>query len=241
MLSSFRPGAALTVCALIALVILLGLGTWQARKVGPKTALLDRIEAGLSADPMKLSVHVDDPSMLEYRRIAFTGEVLDREPVKLFATNLKGSSGFHLYLPVRKQHGMAIAVNFGWVPYHTENLPPLPVGQTIEVTGVLRTSGTPGSMTPPNIPADGQWFTADVHEMAAHWGLRTKEYYHFRVMADHRGAPADLPQGGQVRVDIPNDHLQYAITWYGLALTLIGVYVAFGIKRGRETVENQPE
>jgi len=241
MLSNFRPGTPLTVCALIALVILLGLGTWQARKVGPKTALLERIEAGLSAEPYKLTVHVDDPGMLEYRRVVFAGEVLNREPVKLFATNLKGKSGFHLYLPVQKQHGRAIAVNFGWVPYHTEELPPLPVGETIEVTGVLRTSGTPGSMTPPNIPADGQWFTADVHEMAAHWGLGSKEYYHFRVMADHRGAPADLPQGGQVRVDIPNDHLQYAITWYGLALTLIGVYIAFGIKRGRERAENQPE
>lgn len=239
MLSRFRPGLPLTVCVLAALVVLVGLGTWQARKVGPKTALLARIEAGLTAAPLRLTVHVDDPTALEYRRVAFTGKVLDREPIKLFATNLKGKSGFHLYLPVQKQHGMAIPVNFGWVPYHTDELPMLPVGQTIEVTGVLRTSGTPGSMTPPNIPADGQWFTADVHEMAAFWGLGTKEYYHFRVMADHRGGPTDLPQGGQVRVDIPNDHLQYAITWYGLALTLIGVYIAFGIQRGRKSGENQ--
>lgn len=239
MLTRFRPGVPLTVCVVIAFVVLIGLGTWQVRKVGPKTELLERIEAGLMAEPYKITVHLDDPGMLEYRRVVFSGEVLDREPIKLFGTNLKGKSGYHLYLPVLKQHGRAIAVNFGWVPYHTAELPPLPVGQTIEVTGVLRTSATPGTMTPPNTPEEGQWFTADVHEMAAFWGLGTKEYYHFRVMADHRGAPTDLPQGGQVRVNIPNDHMQYAITWYGLALTLVGVYLAFGLQRGRKSAENQ--
>lgn len=234
MLDRFKPGLPLTICTLLGLIVLIGLGTWQARKIGPKTDLLARIEAGLAAAPMPLPVHLDDPSTLEYRRISFVGTVLDRAPIKLFATNKAGKSGYHLYLPVEKQHGMAVAVNFGWVPFHIEELPPLPVGQQIEVTGVLRVSATPGSMTPANDAAGGVWYTADVHEMAAHWGLRTKEYYHFRIFADHRGDPRALPQGSQVRLDIPNDHLQYAITWYGLAMTLIGVYIAFGLKRGRE-------
>ncbi|NVJ96779.1 MAG: SURF1 family protein [Alphaproteobacteria bacterium] len=234
MLNRFKPGLALTICTLLGLTVLIGLGTWQARKIGPKTDLLARIEAGLSAQPIALPVHLDDPSVLEFHRVTFKGQVLDRKPIKLFATNLSGKSGYHLYLPVLRQHGMTVMVNFGWVPFHQDPLPDLPVGQEVTITGVLRTSGTPGSMTPPNVPADNQWFTADVHEMAAHWGLRTKEYYHFRVFSDQRGAADALPQGGQVRVDIPNDHLQYAITWFGLAMTLLGVYIAFGFKRGRE-------
>jgi surfeit locus 1 family protein len=235
----FRPGTALTIAAALALAVLLGLGTWQARKVGPKTALLQKIEAGLSAAPLPLTVHVDDPASLDFRRVTFTGTVLDAPVVQVFGSNLKGKPGYHLYLPVRKQHGMAVAVNFGWIPFHAEGLPPLPVGQSVTITGVLRTSAVPGTMTPPNVPAEGQWFTADVHEMAAFWGLRTKEYYHFRVMADDTGAPGELPVGGQVRVDFPKGHLQYAITWYGRALTLIGVYIAFGFKRGREARENE--
>lgn len=230
----FKPGRALTICTLLGLIILIGLGTWQARKVGPKTELMARIEAGLSAKPMALPVHLDDPSQLDYHRVTFTGEVLERAPVKLFATNHAGKSGYHLYLPVEKQHGMAVMVNFGWVPFHQDPLPELPVGEVVTITGVLRTSGTPGMMTPANDPAGGVWYTADVHEMARHWGLRTKEYYHFRVFSDHRGADGTLPQGGQVRVDIPNNHLQYALTWFGLAMTLVGVYIAFGFKRGRE-------
>lgn len=234
MIDRFKPGLALTICTLLGLIILIGLGTWQARKIAPKADLLARIEAGMAAKPIALPVHLDDPSQLDYQRVTFSGQVLDRAPIKLFATNLAGKSGYHLYLPVEKQHGMAVMVNFGWVPFHQDPLPELPVGEQMTITGVLRTSGTPGSMTPPNDPEGGVWYTADVHEMAVHWGLRTKEYYHFRVFSDHRGAEDALPQGGQVRVDIPNDHLQYALTWFGLAMTLIGVYIAFGFKRGRE-------
>jgi len=229
----FKPGVALTVCAGLAMVVLIGLGTWQAKKVGPKTDLLARIEAGLAAAPVPLPVHLDDPLSLEYHRVSFTGTVLDREPIKVSATSMSGKAGYHVYAPVQKRHGMVVVVNFGWIPFHQKEIPALPSGD-ITVTGVLRTSATPGSMTPPNDAAGGNWFTADVHEMAAYWGLRTKEYYHFRIFSDHVGQPGALPQGGQVRVDIPNDHLQYAITWYGLALTLLGVYIAFGFKRGRE-------
>jgi len=229
----FKPGLPLTVCALLGLIVLIGLGTWQARKIGPKTELLARIEAGLAAEPIQLPVHLDDPTTLDYRRVTFTGDVLDKTPIKVSATSLSGQAGYHLYLPVRKRHGMVVAVNFGWVPFHQKEIPALPSGE-ITVTGVLRTSATPGSMTPPNDAAGGNWFTADVHEMAAFWGLRTKEYYHFRVFSDQIGAPDALPEGAQVRVDIPNDHLQYALTWYGLAMTLLGVYIAFGFKRGRE-------
>lgn len=233
----FSPGWPMTVAVLLALVVLLSLGTWQARKVAPKSALLAQIEAGLSAEPMPLPVHVDDPSVLAYHRVSFTGTVLEREPIKVFATSLDGKSGYHVYLPVQKRHGMAVLVNFGWVPAHLAVLPELPMGETVEIRGVLLTSAVPGSMTPPNDPGAGQWFTANVFEMADGFGLRTKEFYHFRVVADADVLPGDVPLGGQVRVAIPNDHFQYALTWYGLGLGLIGVYTAFGLKRGRERMQ----
>ncbi|TNE61828.1 MAG: hypothetical protein EP335_14125 [Alphaproteobacteria bacterium] len=228
----FRPGVPLTVTVIVCIAILIGLGTWQARKVGPKTELLARIEAGLKAEPMPLPVHLDDPTTVEFRRVSFSGTVMDAEPVKVFGTNLKGGAGYQLYLPVQKRYGMNVLVNFGWVPANTTALPSLMQGQEIMVTGVLRTSAVPGSMTPANEPDKDAWFTADVHQMAAHFGLKSKEYYHFRVMADQGVLEGALPEGGQVRVDIPNDHFQYALTWYGLALSLIGVYIAFGLKRG---------
>tara|TARA_R110002096_G_scaffold113058_3_gene245921 strand:- start:283 stop:987 length:705 start_codon:yes stop_codon:yes gene_type:complete len=232
MFKTFKPGIPLTISMLVALVILLSLGTWQARKIGPKTDLLNRIEVGLQAEPMPLPVHLDDPKSVEYRRVFFDGKRL-AEPIKVFGINQSGGSGYFLYAPVQKDHGMAVLVNFGWIPHATRELPELPT-RVSNFTGVLMSSATPGTMTLPNDSAGGSWFLADVHEMAAHFGLRTKEYYHFRVFADQVGKGGELPLGGQIRVDIPNDHLEYAFTWYGLAASLLGIFIAFGIKRGRK-------
>ena len=54
--------------------------------------------------------------------------------------------------------------------------------------------------------------------------------------ADAAPNPGGLPIGGQTRLDIPNDHLQYAITWFGIALAMLGVYLAFHWENGRLTV-----
>ncbi len=232
MLKSFKPGIALTISMLVVLVILLGLGTWQARKIGPKTDLIARIQQGLKAEPMRLPVHLDDPKSVEYRRVFFSGDRVG-EPIKVFGINQKGGAGYFLYAPVNRDHGMAVLVNFGWIPHASPDVPELPE-RVSNLTGVLLASATPGTMTLANEPDKGDWFLADVHEMAVHFGLSTKEYYHFRVFADHVGVPESLPLGGQVRVDIPNDHLEYALTWYGLAASLLGIFIAFGIKRGRK-------
>lgn len=233
MFRNFRPGLPLTISMLVALVILIGLGTWQARKIGPKTRLIERIEAGLVSDSMALPVHVDDPGSIEYRRVYFSGSRA-AEPVKVFGINITGKAGYFLYAPVVRDHGLAVMTNFGWVPMDQQELPLLPKGG-IQVSGVLMANPAPGTMTPENKPEKGEWYLADVHELAQYFGLRTKEYYHFRVFADHNGVAGELPLGGQVRVDIPNDHLEYALTWYGLALSMLGIYIAFGIKRGRKT------
>ena len=238
MTKSFKPGAGLTVVVLVCLLVLVGLGTWQARKVGPKTALLAQMEAGMQGDAMPLPVHLDDPSVLDYQRISFRGELMDAKPIRVFATSLDGKAGYHLYMPVKKQHGMAVLVNFGWVPVQMQDDPGFPVGTMLNVTGVLRTSAMPGGMTPENDPEAGNWYTADVFQMAAAFGLRTKEFYHFRVFADAGVLATRWPVGGQVRLDIPNNHFQYALTWYGLGLGLIGVYLVFGLKRGRESQDD---
>lgn len=230
---TFKASWPLLVTVALALVILIFLGTWQAQKIGPKTELLETIERGLSASPMALPVHMDEPQAVLYRRVSFEGVAMDGVPVKVFGTNLDGKPGYSLYKPVVRRHGRAVFVNFGWVPFETKELPALPVGN-IAISGVLIQSAEPGSFTPINMPEENEWFTANVHEMAAHYGLGSKDYYHFRVFADHGGAPNELPLGGQVRVNIPNDHFEYMLTWYGLAAGLIGVFVMFSIKRRSE-------
>lgn len=227
---AFETNWKIVTAVLVAFVILVFLGTWQAQKIGPKTQLLKSIELGMSAEPMLLPVHLDDPQSVVYRRVSFDGVAADITPIKVFGTNLKGKPGYSLYKPVTRQHGRAVLVNFGWVPLVQEAMPTLPVGE-ITINGVLMESAVAGDFTPADNQEKNEWYTANVHEMARFFGLSSKEYYHFRIFADHIGSATALPLGGQVRVDIPNDHFEYMLTWYGLALGLVGVFLAYSFKR----------
>jgi len=230
MSGSFRPGLPLSVVTAIAFAVLLGLGTWQAQKIKPKNQLVAAIEAGLAADPVALPVHLDDPTAVAYRRFSFDGTASARTPVKVFGINLQGKAGYHLYKPVAREFGRAVIVNFGWVPFELDDLPPLPVGP-VSIQGVVMTNPVAGSFTIENDSKNGNWHLADVHELADHFNLGSKDYYHFRLFADHSGGPQALPRGSQVRVDIPNNHFQYMLTWYGIAGALLSVFLVFGYKK----------
>lgn len=230
---AFKPGKPLTITVAAAFFILVALGSWQACKIGPKTALIDSITAGLAAEPMPLPVHLDDPGAVAYRRVTFDGRMSTAEPVRVFGTNLDGAPGYYLYKPVTREFGRAVLVNFGWIPMEEKALPALPTDE-VTISGVLMLSAEAGSFTPANNPEGGTWFTANVFELGAHFGLGAKDFYHFRVFADHIGGPGVLPLGGQVRVDIPNDHVEYMLTWYGIAAGLIGVYGVYGRKKALE-------
>ncbi|UTW54907.1 SURF1 family protein [Kordiimonas sp. SCSIO 12610] len=235
--NKFQPGWVVTTLTMIALAVLIGLGSWQASKIGPKTKLIDKIETGLTGESLALPVHLDTPVSEEYKRFYFKGTVHNGIAAKVFAPNTKGKSGYHLYLPVKHQFGRWVMVNWGWIPFDYKGLPELPLGQEVNISGVLLTNPKAGSFTPENQPGKNTWYLADIFQLFDHFKL--DEFYHFRIVADHQAHLGEFPLGGQVRVDIPNDHFEYMLTWYGLALGLIGVYVAFGIRRSQTYNEDK--
>ena len=103
-------------------------------------------------------------------------------------------------------------------------------GRTL-VTGIARYRGAdrPGWFTPANEPEKRIWYWYDMAALAQATGLRLLPVV---VEADATPNPGGLPQGGQTRTELPNNHLQYAITWYGLAAALVAVYVAFCFEGG---------
>ncbi len=226
----FHASALLWFVYLIMFGTLLYLGQWQARKVGPKTEMLAQIELGMAADPTELLPHLDDPQAIEYQRVYFTGILMDVEAIHVFGTNLAGAPGFYIYVPVQRLVGDPVIVNFGWVPYDHTGPVYLPKGEPVQISGIMRASGRSGSFTPANEPDNNIWFNADVYAMAAHFGLDEFERYRIFYDGDHVSEDNQLPVplGGQTIVNIPNNHLSYAFTWYGLALSLTGVFVFYG-------------
>ena len=100
----------------------------------------------------------------------------------------------------------------------------------------------PGLFTPVNDVTHNLWYWPDIAAMS-HSALPGGEQNTLPFFIDADARPPSspyLPQGGVTRVDLPNRHLEYALTWYGLAVTLIGVYFAFFVSRMRPEEAGSP-
>ena len=102
----------------------------------------------------------------------------------------------------------------------------------MRVTGLLRLPhGRPGWFVPDNRPDLNYWFWVDLPAMAAATSL--SDVVPFYIDADATPNPGGWPKGGVTQIDLPNDHLQYAITWFALAAAAVVVYSFGGARPGR--------
>jgi surfeit locus 1 family protein len=109
-----------------------------------------------------------------------------------------------------------------------------------ELTGIVRRSQVQRQFAPDNVPGKNVWFHVDVplmRKMAG--GAPDPVLDTFFLEADAKPNPGGVPIGGQTRLDIPNDHLQYALTWFGIALAMAGVYLAYHWENGRLAINGR--
>lgn len=230
----------LSIVTLVALAILLALGTWQVQRLAWKEALIATIDSRVAASPVPLA-EVERTAASggdsEYQPVATSGTYLHAKEQFFFATH-DGQSGWFVYTPLQMADGRAVFVNRGFVPYDRKSPETRPEGQIggeIEVVGLARTApdGKPSWLVPDNQPAENVFYWKDLAAMTANAGLDPKTVVPFFVDARKTDVPGGYPVGGVTIVEMPNNHLQYAVTWYGLAAALLGVYIAMLLRRGR--------
>ncbi|GBU17554.1 MULTISPECIES: SURF1 family protein [Methylobacterium] len=241
---AFRTLAAPGIATLVCLAILLGLGTWQLTRKGEKEALIARIVERSRAAPEAPPAPAEwQPARDEFRHVAVAGR-FDNGAETLVHGLAPGTvpgrarQGFYVITPFKRDDGSVVLVNRGFVPTELkrreDRADGLVEGETT-VTGLLRASETRGAFVPESDPVKGEWFTRDVPAIAAARGLGAVAPYLIEAdAAKAPGVPATAwPQGGQLRVDLPNNHMQYAFTWFGIAACLIGVFAVFAWGRLR--------
>jgi surfeit locus 1 family protein len=231
----FRPGLAATLFTLIAVTIMVGLGTWQVERLAWKNALIERIESGMRAAPAPLPARVENPADWDFRRVSVTGQFLHDHELDLAARSMNGRIGYQIVTPLKRDDGTLVLVNRGWVPLEKRDPASRPEGLpagTVTVEGVARVPAERGWMQPDNDPAANMWFWYDIPAMAAQAGASTGEALPVVIEAGDAANPGGFPIGGQTNVNIANNHLQYAFTWYSLAITLIVIYFVFHWRRG---------
>lgn len=223
-------------------VVLVGLGTWQVERRAWKLDLIARTEARVHALPTEApgragwaAVGPDDA----YRHVRLSGRFLnDRETLVQAVTDY--GAGFWVLTPLRRDDGTLVLVNRGFVPGSRKDPASREAGQVsgpVTVTGLLRLTEPGGAFLRSNDPAADRWYSRDVAAIAAARGLAEAAPYF--VDADATPNPGGLPIGGLTVVAFPNNHLVYAITWYGLAAMLagFGLHRAFGRRGTRPSGE----
>ncbi|MDR9812478.1 SURF1 family protein [Rhizobium hidalgonense] len=218
------------ILVLIALSILISLGTWQVERLHWKEGLLADIAARQAAAPVPLAeieAMAASGGDIEYRKVTATGRYINNKERHFFAT-WQGQTGFYVYTPLELADARTLLVNRGFVPYENKEPEMRMQGQLTDqqtVTGLARAKlpGKPSWVVPDNDVAKNIFYWKDLDVMAESVGLEKARVLPFFVDADSTPNPAGLPIGGVTQVDLPNDHLQYAFTWYGLAAVLVVV------------------
>lgn len=221
-----------------ALVVLLALGTWQVQRLIWKEELLAAIEQRSQAEPVGLpaieaALAASEP--IEYRTAFATGRFVNSGEKHFFAT-FNGQSGFYVYAPLELADGRFLFVNRGFVPYHLKEPATRPeslLEGEQRITGLARAKleQKPSIVVPDNDEQANIYYWKDLDRMAANAGLPADKVLPFFLDADATPVPGGLPRGGVTVINLPNNHLQYAITWYGLALALVAVSLFAWLRR----------
>jgi surfeit locus 1 family protein len=226
-----------TVLAVAGVAILIGLGVWQLDRKVWKESLIATLDTRLARAPEDLPPRESwarlNPDDNEYTRVIFPAEFLPGEETLVytagsaFRPDVQGP-GYWAFAPARLVGGSIVLVDRGFVPLDRKDpatrAQGAPAG-SVEIVGVMRWPETRGLFTPDDDPKTNVWYLRDPKAMATakKWDAAAPFY----IEQESPVPPGGWPKPGKLAVSLPDDHLQYALTWFGLALGLAGVYVTW--------------
>ncbi len=226
----FRPSLWPTLFLIGSLPVLLWLGTWQLQRLEWKLGLVEQMEARLDAPAINLegaSPGVED----KFRRYRLSGAFMNGVEFHWLATSETYGIGYLIFSPFVLQDGRRVIVNRGFVPAPLKDALAERPGGTATFEAIARAPEMPGTLDAENDVAANIWFTRDVAAMAALAGGDGYLPIYLETVGD---VPEDVwPKPGVAKVTLVNNHLDYALTWFGLAVVLVVIYLVFHRSQGR--------
>jgi surfeit locus 1 family protein len=231
----FRPLPRLTLFCIPLFLALVALGVWQLQRLHWKLGLIDAMNGHLHAAPLSLDEILKLTAQdAQYRRVALEGRFRNDEEAYVYTAGESGLPFYHVIVPMVLEDGRVVLIDRGIVPPAFQNPATrrngLLKGEQ-RVVGVWRKPDAPGLFTPTPDLFHRVWFSRDVAGIAK--AFRLKLAAPVIVESDATPVPGGWPKGGQTTVSLPNDHLQYALTWFLMAGALLVVYFAYHRARGR--------
>ena len=204
------------------------LGVWQVERLAWKNDLVAAVEARSTAAPLDLN-EADwgaiDPELSEYQRVSVRGRFEGDDTLSQAVTVHGG--GFWVMTPLALDDGRALLVNRGFVTAAERDAGIARPDDAVAVTGLLRASEPDGGFLRSNDPDAGRWYSRDVAEIGAASGIDNLAPFFVDADATHESYPV----GGLTVLTFSNNHLLYALTWFGL--TLLSLFALYWLLRDR--------
>lgn len=217
---------------IIGIAVLCALGTWQVKRLFWKEALIAEVEERTAQPPVALDAFLQSQTDKEnwpYSPVTTQGVYDHSKEVYFFTTSIEGRSGWNVHTPMLLDNGKYLIVNRGFVPYDMQEPEKRAEGQVTgkqQLAGLVRVPETekPNGWFPENDPEKRELYWRDYDVFTDLMGKgEGREFVPLFVDADNAPIPGGFPKGGTTIIAFSNSHLQYAVTWYGLALALLGV------------------
>ncbi len=227
----FQPPLGFTLAVVVGLVVTIGLGIWQLERLSWKEQLIAERQVAFEHSAVPLMM-VENPSSEPYRRVRLNGTFRHDREMYRGALSPRGNPGYHVLTPLETEDGAVLLINRGWIPLELKDPASRLDGQiegVVDIEAVIRRDGRPGPLVPDNRPEEKFWFYIDLAAMSRYAG--TDDLGNFYLDAGPQANPGGFPIGGQTKIYLPNDHFQYALTWFALALGLIGVFVVYSTRK----------
>ena len=227
---TFKPKFVPLVSFLIALLILLSLSLWQVKRLVWKTNLIEQRVSNFEGEPKNL-FDIKKPNENEFKKVFIEGQLLNNFEFFMPALSKNGNNGFHIIVPMEVEKKKLILFDTGWVPLakkeknkRLNNL----IKEKKIFTAVIRLPGRKGYFQPDNDNIKNFWFFVEPKLMEETISMKLEDRFYLEAVDN---GPNGYPLGNQTRIYLRNNHLQYAITWFLIALSLIGVFIFASIRK----------
>ncbi|MFY0660296.1 MAG: SURF1 family protein [Shimia sp.] len=207
-------------------VVLVSLGTWQLQRLTWKEGVIAEINLRIASAPVALPDSID-VEQDKYLPVAVSGTITEDE-IHLLASTRDAGAVYRLVSAFETDGGRRIMIDRGWIKTEDKESPR--PAHVVEVTGNLHWPDERDSYTPANDVDGNIWFARDVKQMAEVLGTEPVLVI-VREDSDQGAIATPLPVDTAA---LPNNHLEYVLTWYGLAIVWVAMTLYY-LRRMRKT------
>ncbi len=204
--------------------IFCALGTWQLYRLQWKLELISEITFGLDSSPIEYSNVIKK----NYQRVKAKGKFDFDKQIYLYSLNDNGKPGYDVVTPFRTNKNENVLINRGWINKELKNNPSInsKVYSEQKIVGLLRKIYKPNIFKPENDLKNNIWFSINLEDFKEATG---EQFNEFVIFLEDNQVKAPLPK--KISIDVPNNHLKYAITWYAISISIIFYYLYFRRKK----------